>query len=174
MCYSVVCKVSPTGLSWRSRNTFSELCASKHLRNTPWWCFLNNTPCTNWYDNALSWSSLFCRIDKWEGMMPCSRYWHTSMYQESLSIMGVSCSTFYILIALSHPMSSYSSYFVFISSTANRKMPWPLMVWTELMSRSYSCNPVIQFAFRSPISCWTSNDLTLGCGTKITQRFFNR
>ena len=164
----------PTGPSWRSCNTFYDSCASKHLSNTPLWCFQNNTSCTNWYDNALSRSALFFHVEKWEGTVPCLRYWRTSLYQYFMFIVGETRSTLYISISCSHSASSSSTSFTFISYADNRKIPWPLIVWTSLMSISYSYNLVIQLHLLSCSSCCTSSDLTIGRGIEITQRFFNR
>ena len=119
--------------------------------------FLKITPCTNLSDNSLSLSSLYCGVDKWEGMMSCSRYWHTSAYQEFVMVVGEGFSTLYILISCSHREGSSS--FTSTISIANRQRPWPLIKSISLNSKSYSYKPIIQFALLSPSSCRTNNDL---------------
>lgn len=147
MVYIILCvvvspaKCRPIGPSWRSCNTFSESRASKHLRNTPLWCFLKITSCTNYQDNNFNLISLFYHVDKWEEKVSCSMYWHTSAYQDFVIILGEPRSALYISISFFHldGKSSVTS----TTSVANQHRAWNLMLWTGLNSKTYSYRPVI-------------------------------
>jgi len=95
----------PSCISW---STFSDSYVFRHLSKTPLLCFLQSTSCTNWYAKAFKHNDLFCLIEKWEGMVPCSRYRHISAYQEVPFFMGAARFISYISISCSQLTSSSS------------------------------------------------------------------